>query len=91
MAEWEDPELTTQCLQLDIIHIQVNKPESNLKIGRTNSTTKYREEAVSERLGKSERKNLPAEGGSCACREGKEINTCLGTHKGKTNPHNVWL
>lgn len=36
-------------------HPQIlNKPESNPRTGRRNPTTKYREEAASERLGRSE-------------------------------------
>ena len=45
----------------------VNKPDSDLRTGRTNFTTKYRKEAASERLRRSEREegNLQ-EGLSCA-------------------------
>ena len=40
---------------LYIINIQINKKKCNPKTGRTNSTTKYREEAAYERLEMSER------------------------------------
>ena len=48
------------CSQLDIIHIQISKPESNLKTARRNSTSKYREEAASEMLRRSERQREAA-------------------------------
>ena len=41
-------------LQLDTTHSQENKPKSNPNTGRTNSATKCREEAASERLGVGE-------------------------------------
>ena len=47
-------------LQLDNVYIQVSKLESNLKTGGRNSTTKYREEAASERLGRSKRQREAA-------------------------------
>ena len=47
-------------LQLGIISIQVNKLESDPKTDRTNSTTKHREEAASERVRRSERQTETA-------------------------------
>ena len=38
-------------MQLDNAPIRVNNPENDLKIGRTKSTTKRREEATSRRVG----------------------------------------
>ena len=57
----ENSELTpAPHLQVDAIHNQVNKPESDPNTGRTNSTTKYRKEPASERLGRSERQREAA-------------------------------
>ena len=39
-------------IQLGNTHIGVNNSEDNLKIGRTNFTTKCREKATSERVGR---------------------------------------
>lgn len=69
-GSWAHP---APCLQLDNIHIQVNKPLSNLKTGRKNSATKYREETASERSAGSERwRETAQEGGSCTQGEGRE-------------------
>lgn len=62
MVECEEPNWAHPIphLQLGIIHTQVNKPEISLKTGRTKFTNKYRKEAASENLGRSERQTEAA-------------------------------
>ena len=55
MGKWQNRRKLSSLCELDIIHIQVNKPEKNPKTGRTNSITKYKEEPAAENLGRSER------------------------------------
>lgn len=62
---------------------QVNKLESDLKSGRENYVTKYREEAVSESLGRSGRQREAAHGETAEKHQG--------AHTRKTNPHKVWF
>lgn len=55
LGTWQHKRLQAYSLsqfQLDLIHIQVNKPKSDPNTGRTNSTAKYREKAGSEMLAK---------------------------------------
>ena len=88
---WAHPVLR---FQLDIIHAQVSKPESNPKTGRTNSTTKYREEAAAERLGRSEKLMEAAcrrEEDEAENREAENKPSYQGIHMGKTSTHKVWL
>lgn len=70
LRKWRRRTLSSSCPMFSpIIYIQVNKPEGDLNTGSTNSTTKYREEIESAKLGRSERwRRLPTGGQSCALR-----------------------
>lgn len=61
MVELEGPE-PVLLFQLDIVHIRVNKPESDQKTGRTNTTTQYREEAAAKRSQRRREAAHPGEG-----------------------------
>ena len=67
------------CLQLDIIYIQFNKLESDYKVVRTNSNTKYKKETASEILGRPQRWREDAcrmEG--AVCRKDREMGPYTG-------------
>ena len=93
MAEQEAPEFSlSPHLQPDLNYIQVNKQECNLKTGAIHSTTKYREEAASERSGRSERQREAAgRRGRAVCRREKNGPSYQGAHMWKNDPHNIWL
>ena len=96
MAEQEDLSSPHPSLQLDITHTQVHKLERNVKTGRTNSTTKQREGAASERLERLER----SERGREAAPGGRELQAQKGQrngpsrqggHTGNAYPRDVWF
>ena len=72
-AHFADPKLTLPMFTTRYHSHWSKKPESNPKSGRKNSTTKCREEATSDRLGRAEIVvwSCPQEGGSCSHREGE--------------------
>ena len=92
------PSLLRPWIQLDNHQITLNTPEISLKTGRTNSTTKGREQATSKKVGSVAawlRRQVDhgcyGGEGAAVVEKGQETDQLTGQHMRKMIPHSNWL